>query len=52
MILGKNTKIKVNLFLDGNKIEKTQEVVLIGKTIGDTLSFKTHIENIFQKTKY
>ena len=28
MILGTNTGIKVNLFLDGNKIEKSQEVVL------------------------
>ena len=30
MILGTNTDIKVNLFLDGNKIEKSQEVVLLG----------------------
>ena len=33
MILETNTVIKVNLFLDGNKIEKSQEVVLIGITI-------------------
>ena len=45
MILGTNTDIKVNLFLDGNKIEKSQERVLLG-TIDDKLSFKTHIENI------
>ena len=30
MILRTNTDIKVNLFLDGNKIEKSQEVVLLG----------------------
>ena len=45
MILGTNTDIKVNLFLDGNKIEKSQERVLL-ETIDDKLSFKTHIENI------
>ena len=46
MILGANTDMKVNLFLDGNKIEKSQEIVLLGITIDDKLSFKTHIENI------
>ena len=30
MILGTNTDIKVNLFLDGNKTEKSQEFVLLG----------------------
>ena len=39
MILRRNTDIKVNLFLDGNKIEKTQEVVLLEITIDDKLSF-------------
>ena len=51
MILGTNTGIKVNLFLDGNKIEKSQEVVLLGITIYDKLSLKTHIENICRKAK-
>ena len=46
MILGTNTDIKVNLFLDGNEIGKSQEIVLLGITIDDKLSFKTHIENI------
>ena len=44
MILGTNT-INVNLFLDGNRIEKSQEWVLLGITIDDKLSFKTHNQN-------
>ena len=52
MILATNNDIKVNLFLDGNKIEKSQEVVLLGITIDDKLSYKTHIENICRKAKY
>ena len=52
MILGTNTDIKVNLFLDGNKTEKFQEVVLLGITTDDKLSFKTHIENIYRRAKY
>ena len=52
MILGTNTDIKVSLFLDENKIEKSQEVVLLGITIDDKLNFKTHIENICRKAKY
>ena len=52
MILGTNTEIKVNLFLDGNKIEKCQEVVLLGITIDDKLSFKRHIKNICRRGKY
>ena len=52
MILGTNTDVKVNLFLDGNKIEKSQERVLLGITIDDKLSFKSHIENVCQKSKY
>ena len=51
MISGANTDIKVNLFLDGNKIEKSQ-VVLLTITIGDKLSFKTRTENICRKAKY
>ena len=52
MILGTNTEINVNLFLDGNKIEKSQELQLLGKTINDKLSLKTHIKNIYRKAKY
>ena len=52
MILGTNTDIKVNLFLDGNKIEKFQKIVLLQITIGDKLSFKTHIENICRTVKF
>ena len=52
MILGTNTYIKVILFLYGNKIEKSLEQVLLGITIDDKLSFKTHIENICRKSKY
>ena len=51
MILGTNTDIKVNLFLDGNKIEKYKEVALLGITTDDKLSFKTHVENIAEKQK-
>ena len=51
MILGTNTDIKVNLFLDGNKIEKPQEVVLVRMAIDDKLSFKMHIGNICRKAK-
>ena len=50
--MGANPDIKVNLFLDGNKIEKFQEVVLLGITIDDKLNFKTHVENICRKVKY
>ena len=52
MILGTNTAIKVNLFLGGNKIGKSQEVVLLGITIVDKLRFKKHIENICRRAKY
>ena len=52
MILGTNTDIKVNFFLDGNKIGKSQKRVLLGITIDDKLSFKRHIENICRKSKY
>ena len=52
MILGTNTGIKVNLFLDGTKIKKSLEVVLLGITIDDKLSFKMHFQNICRKAKY
>ena len=51
MIMGTKTKIKVKLFLDGNKIEKSQEVVLLGITLDDKLNLTTHIENIYRKAK-
>ena len=35
MIFGINTDIKLKLFLDGNKIEKFQKVVLFRITIDD-----------------
>ena len=46
MILGTNTDIKENLFLDGNKIKKFQNVFLVRITFDDKLSSKTHIERI------
>ena len=46
MILETNTTIKVNLLLDGNKVEKSQKVILPGITTDDKVSFKTHIKNI------
>ena len=52
MILRTNADIKVNLFPDKNKIEKSQEVVLLGIIIDDKLNFKIHIENICRKAKY
>ena len=52
MILETNNDIKVNLFLDVNKVEKSQEVVLLGINIDNKLSFKTHIENICRKAKH
>ena len=36
MILGTNIDIRVNLFLFGNRIEKSQKVVLLRITIDDT----------------
>ena len=52
IILGTNTDIKVNLFLDENKIQKSQEVVLLGINVDDKLSFKMHVVNNFRKAKY
>ena len=44
--MGAKTDIKVNLFTDANKIEKSQEAVLLEITKDDKLSFKIHFENI------
>ena len=52
MILGTNTGIKLNLFLNTNKIEKDQETALFGITTDVKLSFEIHIENICRKSKY
>ena len=51
MILGTNIDIKVNLFLDGNKTEQFQKVVLLGITTDDKLSLKKHIENVEKQNK-
>ena len=45
MLSGANTDINVNLFLDGNKIEKCQDVVLLEITIDNKLNlakYKLH----------
>ena len=44
MILGKCAINQLSLFINGIKIERTSEVVLLGITIDDLLTFKTHIE--------
>lgn len=36
MILGENTNIKTNQFIDENKIKKSPEVVLLGITIHES----------------
>ena len=46
-ILGTNTNVKVDLFLDRNKMEKSQKVVLHGISTENVPRFKTDIENIF-----
>ena len=51
MILGINTDIKKNLFVDGNKIGQFQEVALLGINIDGKLSIKTNIENICRTAK-
>ena len=52
MILGKCITNQLSLFINGIKIKKTSEVVLLGITIDDQLTFKTHIENICRMAKY
>ena len=51
MMLETNTDIKVNLVLDENEIRISQEVIQLGITIDDKVSFKTYIENICRKKK-
>ena len=52
MRLETNPYIKVNFFLERNKIEKNQKVALLGITIGDKLNFKTHNEDICRLANY
>ena len=52
MILGKCVTNQLSLFINGIKIERTSEVVLLGITIDDQLTFKTHIEYICRMAKY
>ena len=52
MLLGTNTGIRINLFLDGNKSKNSEEVDLIEIFMDNNLSLKTHIENICRKAKY
>ena len=40
------------MFINGIKIERTSEVVLLGTTIDDQLTFKTHIEYTGRMAKY
>ena len=51
MILGKCVT-KLSLFINGIKMERTSEVVLLGVTIDDQLTFKTRIEYICRMAKY
>ena len=52
MILGKCVANQLFLFINGIKIERTSEVVLLGITIDDQLTFKTHIQYICPMAKY
>ena len=52
MILGKCVTNQLSLFINGIKIERTSEVVLLGITTDDQLTFKRHIENIRRMAKY
>ena len=47
MILGKCITNQLSLFINGINIERTSEVVFLGITIDDQLTFKTHIEYIY-----
>ena len=52
MILGKCITNQLSLFINGIKIERTSEVVLLEITIDDQLTFKTHLEYICRMAKY
>ena len=51
MILGECVANQLCLFINGIKIERTSEVVLLGITIDDQLTFKRHTEYICQMAK-
>ena len=42
----------LSFFINGIKLESASEAVLLGVTIDNQLTFKTHIENIFWGAKY
>ena len=52
IILGKCLTNQPSLFINGIKIEKTSDVVLLGITIDDQLTFKTQREYICRMAKY
>ena len=52
MILGKCITNQLSLFINGIKIERTSEVVLLEITIDDQLTFETHLEYICRMDKY
>ena len=52
MILETCVTNQLSLFINGFKIERTSEVVLLGITIDEQLTFKTHIEYICRMAKY
>ena len=43
---------QLSLFINRIKIERTSEFVLLGLTIDDQLTFKTHVEHICRVAKY
>ena len=52
MILETCVTNQLSLFINGFKIERTSEVVLLGITIDEQLTFKTHMEYICRMAKY
>ena len=50
MILGKDQQWFIRL--NRTKIERSDELVLLGVTFGDEFNFKKHMENICQVAKY
>ena len=50
VILGANTYIKVNLFLNGNKVGKYQEVVFLEIIIDDKLALKRILKIFVEKS--
>ena len=52
MILGKCVTNQLSLFINGIKLERTSEVVLLGIKMDDQLTLKAHIEYICRMAKY